>query len=262
MGAADDNHDIYAPEFLAMLQSIWGDGFLSPGGADAVGAVVAGLDLSGKTVLDIGSGLGGPAFVLATTHDAARVVGTEVQEQLVAQAQDGAARLGLTDRIEFMTVRPGPLPFGDATFDIVFSKDSIIHVADKAELIGEIRRVLKPGGAVAISDWFGGHEKLSPEAEAWLEATGLTFALKRVEEFAALFDDAGFADVATEDRNAWYADQCKTDIAALKGEAGRKLAEVIGEEGAADWLTRSMNRGVVVEQGHLRPGHVWARKPA
>ncbi len=256
-----DDHDVYAPDFLAMLQSIWGDGFLSPGGADAVDAIVGDLDLSGKNVLDIGSGLGGPAFILASTHDAARVVGTEVQDQLVAGAQESAARLGIDDRIEFISVRPGPLPFENSTFDVVFSKDSIIHVADKDELISEIRRVLKPRGEVAIGDWFGGHEPLSTEAKAWLEATGLTFALKPIEDFAALFEEAGFTDIRTEDRNAWYAEQCKTDIAALKGDAGRRLAEVIGEDGAAEWLQRSTNRSVVVEQGHLRPGHVWARSP-
>ncbi len=261
MSTDDDSHDVYSPEFLTMLQSIWGDGFLSPGGPDAVDAIVAGLDLDGLTVLDIGSGLGGPALHLAKTTGAARIVGTEVQPELVQQAGDTAERTGLSGRVDFLTVTPGPLPFDDEAFDVVFSKDSIIHVADKAALVPEIHRVLKPGGKVAIGDWFGGTAPLSPEAEKWLVASGLTFALKPIDDFADLFRNAGFETVSAEDRNAWYAQEIKREVATLEGEAGRRLAAAIGEDAAEDWHQRTANRSVVVDQGHLRPGHVRARKP-
>ena len=58
--------DIQYPEdFTSRLQAIWGDGFLSPGGPEEIAEIVAGLDLDGKTVLDIGFGIGGPAAILA-----------------------------------------------------------------------------------------------------------------------------------------------------------------------------------------------------
>jgi hypothetical protein len=49
----------YAKDFTDALQFMWGDGFLSPGGPEEVAEMLAGIDLSGKRVLDIGSGLGG-----------------------------------------------------------------------------------------------------------------------------------------------------------------------------------------------------------
>ena len=52
-----------------------------------------------------------------------------------------------------MQAPPGPLPFADASFDIVFSKDALLHVPDKDALFAEIFRVLKPGGVFAASDW-------------------------------------------------------------------------------------------------------------
>ena len=77
------DHDVYEPEFLVKLQARWGDGFLSPGGEEAVDAIVIGVELTGTTVLDIGSGLGGPSFLLASRHGAAKVVGIDFQESLV-----------------------------------------------------------------------------------------------------------------------------------------------------------------------------------
>ena len=56
----------YPDHFIERLLSVWGEGFLSPGGPAEVAEIVAGLDLSGKTVLDIGFGTGGPSIALAT----------------------------------------------------------------------------------------------------------------------------------------------------------------------------------------------------
>lgn len=261
MSSAATDHDVYTSEFLAMLQSIWGDGFLAPGGSEAVDKLFEDIDASGKTILDIGSGLGGPAFHLANRHNSKKIIGIELQEELVRRATETARSRGLDQVIEFKRVQPGPLPFNDETFDIVFSKDSIIHVPDKAAMVEEIKRVLVPGGRVVIGDWFSGHDAFSPEANAWVEATGLTFTFKPIEHFAEFFTQAGFVGVRTEDRNAWYVKLSKRDVEALKGETGRKLAEVIGKEGADDWLERSFRRSLVAEQGHLRPGNVWATKP-
>jgi phosphoethanolamine N-methyltransferase len=262
MSSSEPEHDVYSPELLTMLQAIWGDGFLAPGGPEAVDSIIADLDVVNKTILDIGSAMGGPSFHMAEKRGVGKVVGIDVQDQLVDQARAVAREKGLSDRIEFMAVKPGPLPFADSEFDIVFSKDSIIHVSDKAGLVGEIWRVLKPGGKVAIGDWFGGIAPLSPEAEAWLEATGLTLALKPIEEFATLFNHAGFAEVHAEDRNVWYVDLAKKDVEALQGDTGRRIAAKLGEEAAEDWLQRATNRSVIAQQGHLRPGNVWAGKPS
>ena len=55
----------YPDDFIDRLHAIWGEGFLSPGGVEEVHQIVKGLDLAGKTVLDIGFGTAGPAIVLA-----------------------------------------------------------------------------------------------------------------------------------------------------------------------------------------------------
>lgn len=250
----------YYPAFLAMLQQTWGEGFLSPGGRDEVAAILRGVDVTGRVVLDIGSGLGGPAFTLVQGHAAGRVVGIDVEAPLVSEARATLDRLGLADRIEFRLVEPGPLPFDDDDFDVVFSKDSIIHVPYKAAFYADVHRVLKPGGALAISDWFCGTEPFTPEMDAWLELTGLSFAFAPIGDCARTVEQAGFVGVETEDRNAWFAGHARRDVEQLEQGLHERLAGVIGRAKADEWLERCRRRLVVAEQGQLRPGHVRARK--
>ena len=146
----------YPDHFVTRLQSIWGEGFMSPGGPEEVCEIVQGLDVAGARVLDIGCGIGGPAIVLAGDLGAAEVVAVDVEAQLLEKAGAAAVRAGCAERITFERIEPGPLPFPAAGFDVVFSKDALVHVADKASLFAEVLRVLRPGGRFAASDWLAG----------------------------------------------------------------------------------------------------------
>ena len=109
-------HQEYGDDMVALLQLIWGEGFMTPGGADYIRTTLAGRDLSGKRVLDIGSGLGGHDIALARDYGA-EVTGIEIEPDLLARARKLAARENLSDRIRFELVSPGPLPFADESFD-------------------------------------------------------------------------------------------------------------------------------------------------
>lgn len=167
----------------------------------------------------------------------------------------------LAGRVEPRLVEPGPLPFEDGTFDLVFSKDSIIHVPDKAALYAEFLRVLKPGGWMTVSDWFRGRDAFSAEMEKWLDEMHLEFAMVPIEEAAKELEKAGFTEVAHLDRNPWYAKRCREDTNMTAGPLRPSLVEAVGEEQADWWVGRNEARTVVAEQGHLRPGHLRGRKP-
>ncbi len=170
--------ELYPDKLIGMLEAIWGEGWLSPGGPQEVARIVAGIDVGGKDILDIGCGAGGADFELLDRHGAARVTGIDVEDTVLAKARARARKRGRNSGAEFVKVAPGPLPFDGSRFDIVFSKDSIVHMADKHALMAEVYRVLKPGGWFAASDWLIGHDgEPSTEMRAYIAAEGLDFGM-------------------------------------------------------------------------------------
>ena len=134
----------YPEHFVRRLEILWGDGFMSPGGAGEVHEALLGIGIRGKRILDFGCGIGGPSFVLAA-GGAAEVIGIDVEPQLVARATVSAERLGLGN-VSFQCVEPGPLGFADQSFDMVFSKEALLHIPDREAIFRDIARLLKTAG--------------------------------------------------------------------------------------------------------------------
>ncbi len=168
----------YDDALLAVLEAVWGEGYMSPGGPDEIRAIVDGVALTGRAVLDLGCGTGGITRFLAETTVPHPSSASMSIAGLIARATKDAAEAGLGDSVSFRTVTPGPLPFADGGFDVVFSKDAMVHIADKEALFAEIFRVLRPGGCVAASDWMSSTEApFSAEMNYYLKVEGLGFGI-------------------------------------------------------------------------------------
>src|SRR6185437_13333834 len=109
----------YDDTAIRFLEALWGEGYLSPGGPEEVDRVVEGLSLAGKKILDVGCGAAGIALHLVEKHGAAHVTGFDIEAPVLAVARGRAEKRGLSDRVSFVQAPPGPLPFADASFDIV-----------------------------------------------------------------------------------------------------------------------------------------------
>ncbi len=252
----------YPDHFIERLHTIWGEGFLSPGGPEEVAEIVTGMGLAGKTVLDVGFGTGGPAIALASQHGAARVVGIDVEAQLRERAARNVDNAGVADRVELKIVEPGPWPFADATFDVVFSKDSMIHIEDKQALFRDVMRVLKPGGAFVASDWLaGGDATGKAELDRFREVGHLSFTMATASEMAAALAAAGFDRVETRDRNAWYAKLCADELARVEGPLKAQLIDAVGEDIYNHWLAVRRSLAAATAAGGLRPTHLRGFKP-
>jgi ubiquinone/menaquinone biosynthesis C-methylase UbiE len=251
----------YTDNLIENLQLRWGDGFMSPGGADELRRMFEGIDLTGATVLDLGCGIGGYDRLLVEEHRAGHVTGIDIDGASVAAARAMAAAGGLQARLEFRTVEPGPLPFDDGTFDIGFSKDSIVDVTDKRAVLAELYRVVDAGGHVVVSDWFRSAEPYTEEMWAWATAGDETYEMDTIESAASHLDEAGFIDIVTDDRNDWFQELARDEHQRLKGPLYSTYVEKFGEEQARSSVENARIRLVLAEQGQLRPGHVRARKP-
>ena len=258
--AAEPEYDDAAIRFL---EALWGDGYLSPGGPDEVDRVVEGLSLQGKTILDIGCGSGGITLHLVERHGAAHATGFDVEQPVIETARRRAAARGLAGRVSFIQAPPGSLPFADHSFDVVFSKDALLHVPDKDGLFAEIFRVLKPGGVFAASNWMISHDgEPSPEMKAYVAAEGLSFAMASPSRYAQAMRRAGFADVTVRDRNPWYRDVARGELERLKGPLYPTVAAVVGaayvDKNIRTW--EAMQK--VLDSGEHRPTHLRGWKPA
>src|SRR5262245_26960415 len=220
----------YDDTAIRFLEALWGEGYLSPGGPEEVDRVVAGLGLAGKRVLDIGCGCGGIALHLIERHGAGHVTGFDVEGPVIAAARDRAARRSLSAKAEFIHGAPGPLPFADRSFDVVFSKDALLHVPDKDALFAEIFRVLKPGGVFAASNWMISHDgEPSPEMKAYVAAEGLSFSMASPARYRLAMERAGFENIAVTDRNPWYREVARSELSRLRGPLYETVTAVVGK---------------------------------
>lgn len=258
---SEGEHEEYDDRMLTLLQIIWGDGFLSPGGPQAVRAIVAGLDLGGRRVLDIGCGLGGLDEVLAREFNA-KVTGVDVGALIVKLGQARVAKAGLNDRIEIRLVEPGPLPFPDASFDVVFGKDAWLHIPDKAAFFAEVSRVLIPGGIVTCGDWMKSPGPYSEDMLYFFKMEGLTYNLVTLAEYGRLIHGAGFVDVALEDITDQYQIGAKEELRRMKAELFELLTRDLGADARDFFIEDWRSLTVVLDKGELRPARMRARKPA
>ena len=252
----------YSEDETCRLELIWGEGFMSPGGPSEVARIVAGRDLSARDVLDIGCGVGGVDLVLVRDHAAGRVTGVDVQQSLADIATDRARRAGLSDCLRYQCIAPGPLPFPDESFDVVFSKDAILHVLDKAALYGDAFRVLRPGGHLLVSDWLRGDgAALTTHVEAFVVEAGHDFVMWTLAETGGIVAEVGFTHIELEDRHGWYQAEAARELAQLSGPLRPEFVRRYGEEATVDEVTFWQVLVQTLDQGALRPGHVRARKP-
>lgn len=257
--AANPDYDTNEILFLEML---WGTGHLSPGGTDEIDRIVADVDFSGKRVLDIGCGSGGNALHLARTTPLAHITGFDVEAPVIEVATARAQAERLADRVTFLRGDPGPLPFADGAFDVIFSKDSFLHIPDKDALAAEMFRVLASGGEVAAGDWMVGHEgEMSDDMKAYVAAEDLGFAMGAPQAYQRAMKKAGFVDIRTVSRNSWYAELAAAELADLRDQRYDAFVAACGK----DFIDYQINTWTlmlkVLSSGEHCPSHLFGKKP-
>jgi sarcosine/dimethylglycine N-methyltransferase len=160
-------------------------------------AQIAGIE-RGATILDAGSGLGGPSRYLASTYGC-RVIGADLSPSFVAVAQLLAQRTGLNALISYQIGDVLALPFPDSCFDMVWTQHVVMNIADRERVYREFRRILRPGGKLAFYDVLATDANLELHFPVpWAESSETSFLFTQ-DETSSVLVTAGFTITALND---------------------------------------------------------------
>lgn len=191
--------------------------------ANDVLAAKAGI-ASNHLVLDVCSGMGGPARYLAMRYGC-RVIGLDFTQSRHLAAQRLTTMVGLSERVRFDHGNALDMPFADATFDVVIGQEAWCHVPDKPRLIAECTRVVKPGGVVAFTDIL--RQPALLDAELLRLNRGMPFpTLESLDGYASLLEGRGCTLLSRDDLSEDWARILVQRLAmyrGLKDETVRKF---------------------------------------
>ena len=260
--ASPHKHNRYSDSNIHTMESVYGTGFLSPGGAEEVAEIVAPLGIEGAEVLDVGCGLGGASIALARNHGAAHVTGVDIEAAVLARAETLVAESGLSERVTLREVTPGPLPLDDGRFDIVYASAVTCHVEDLLPFFTEMRRVLRPGGHFTGGEWFiGPNTAAYSQWDDMLRAKGLNFYFVSWERFRGALEKAGFETPGSRDRSEAVSALCTRILEQVRGELRPSLESSLGRAGYEAFESWAASRKVAVAEGGAHYRHFLARNP-
>jgi len=179
--------------------------FFNIGGFTSIDRLAELCQITEQTrILEVGCGTGTNACYLAEKYGCT-VVGIDLAEHMVQQANRRAAELGLADRATFRVGDAYHLDFPDATFDAVITV-FVSQFLDPAKAFPEFSRVLRDGGRLGVNEMYRA-ENVPPEAtervdaseRIFCELTELPFTLRSPATWSHAFGSAGFADVSLEE---------------------------------------------------------------
>ena len=198
---------------------------------------------AGMSVLDVGSGVGGPARFLAATYGC-RVTGVDLSEPFVDAARYLTERTGQSGQVSFEIANALELPFDGGRFDVALLQHVAMNIYDRARLYREIRRVLKLRGRFATFDVvLNSGEPHYPVPWARTPATSFLLTATATREAIEL---AGFRTLAWQDGT----EAAKAWIAQLRA-SGPPPAPNLGVVMGPDFAQLSANLGRSLMEGRL-----------
>ena len=154
----------------------------------------------GEVVLDLGSGVGGPARTIAAEYGC-HVTGIDLVEEYCRTAEILTGMLGLGGSVTFRQGDMTDMPFEDGSFDRALTMHTQMNVEDKSKLFNEVSRVLKPGGLFALYEICAGPNSPLHFPVPWADDLSISFLIAP-DELRGMLKDTGFGEIAWRDVSA------------------------------------------------------------
>jgi ubiquinone/menaquinone biosynthesis C-methylase UbiE len=254
-----DVAEVYSGPGAALWEMLMGEQIHVGGpGETTILADKAGIK-SNSQVLDVCSAVGGPARQLARAYGC-KVVGLDATQKMINEAVERTAKEGLEPKVEFRLGSALDMPFKAATFDVVWGQDAWCYVTDKARLLAEAKRALKPGGIIAFTDWMQTGNVTDSEWEGLNGFMAFPY-METLDGYAEELKRLGFTILETEDVSQDFARHCHQYYERLGSELRKPVVDQFGESlyeavkaGLRNWVdaadTGKVGRARVIARKH------------
>ncbi len=185
-----------------------------------VGGLDATLDLAGRAGIGAGqrgvdlcccNGAGMRALVRLCGVDA--MIGVDISAAVIERGVARGERDGVADRIRFVEADACSSGLPDDGADFVWSEDAWVYVPDKAALVSEAVRIVRPGGMIAFTDWVEGPAGLTDDEATRLMASLQFPSIETIDGYVARLENQGVDVVTAEDTGAFGS--CMAQYAAM-----------------------------------------------
>lgn len=175
-------------------------------------------------VLDIGCGIGGSAFYMAKRFGV-DVHGIDLSTNMIGIAQDYRVELEplVKHRVQFYVDDATSMSYPDNFYNIVYSRDTILHIKDKLGLFNRFYKTLKPGGKVLITDYCRGDQKHSERFNEYVKSRD--YDLHTVQAYGSILEKAGFTNVEAVDVSGLMIEMLVAELAKFSNMKDKFIEE-------------------------------------
>ncbi|XP_054839229.1 uncharacterized protein LOC129332271 [Eublepharis macularius] len=221
------DNEQYALRSIQRYEWVFGPGFVSTGGIGTTKELMSMLALKPEQkVLDVGCGLGGSDFYMAKEFGV-EVLGLDLSHNMVELALERAQQ-ETKSLVQFEVGDATRRVFPEGSFDVVYSRDTILHVADKRALFQRFLLWLKPGGQLLISDYCCGPRPWSEVFTKYVKQRG--YSLLMPQEYGQVLQEVGFSSVQSLDRTERMLSALIQELQALEKSQESFIQEFSKEE--------------------------------